>query len=167
MASSMAKRCHSLTHGPTIPNPSFSIQKTQVPPSPVTSPPNWNWSCRLQKLNQAKTNDSVTPAKIEGAGIVLCLETEDVKVAIVKAMNAGAIAVSENRKDWLSLVAMHIDSWLLSVAFYLGACLNHNERKCLFSLINDPPTVFEVVTKRKPMKDKPNVDRGSKSRGCT
>ncbi|KAF8397284.1 hypothetical protein HHK36_016197 [Tetracentron sinense] len=33
-----------------------------------------------------------------------------------------------NRKDWLSLVAVHSDSWLLSVAFYLGARLNRNER---------------------------------------
>lgn len=33
-----------------------------------------------------------------------------------------------NRKDWLSLVAVHTDSWLLSVAFYLGARLNRNER---------------------------------------
>ncbi|MED6148555.1 phytoene dehydrogenase AL-1 [Stylosanthes scabra] len=55
-----------------------------------------------------------------------------------------------NRRDWLSLVAVHSDSWLLSVAFYLGARLNRNERKRLFSLINDLPTVFEVVTDRKP-----------------
>lgn len=33
-----------------------------------------------------------------------------------------------NRRDWLSLVAVHSDSWLLSVAFYLGARLNRNER---------------------------------------
>lgn len=33
-----------------------------------------------------------------------------------------------NRKDWLSLVAVHSDCWLLSVAFYLGARLNRNER---------------------------------------
>ncbi|XP_045810294.1 PHD finger protein ALFIN-LIKE 2-like, partial [Trifolium pratense] len=72
-----------------------------------------------------------------------------------------------NRRDWLSLVAVHSDSWLLSVAFYLGARLNRNERKRLFSLINDLPTVFEVVTERKPIKDKPTVDSGSKSRGST
>jgi hypothetical protein len=40
-------------------------------------------------------------------------------------------------------------------------------RKRLFSLINDLPTVFEVVTERKPIKDKPTVDSGSKSRGST
>lgn len=32
------------------------------------------------------------------------------------------------RRDWLSLVAVHTDSWLLSVAFYFGARLNRNER---------------------------------------
>ncbi|KAJ9693943.1 hypothetical protein PVL29_009765 [Vitis rotundifolia] len=72
-----------------------------------------------------------------------------------------------NRKDWLSLVAVHSDSWLLSAAFYLGARLNRNERKRLFSMINDLPTVFEVVTERKPIKDKPSVDSGSKSRVST
>lgn len=33
-----------------------------------------------------------------------------------------------DRRDWLSLVAVHSDCWLLSVAFYLGARLNRNER---------------------------------------
>ncbi|KAJ0101115.1 hypothetical protein Patl1_06623 [Pistacia atlantica] len=167
-----------------------------------------------------------------------------------------------HRKDWLSLVAVHSDCWLLAVAFYFGARLNRNERKSilygqpklilcfgifmeystniwqtssmnlpltcsqisaakcwfcwtslrlmlglsvfhvvlhnptdsgcqkgsllldidgsfqyslqtalveinrkrLFSLINDLPTLFEVVTGRKPLKDKPSVDSGSKSR---
>lgn len=35
------------------------------------------------------------------------------------------------RTDWLSLVAVHSDCWLLSVAFYFGARLNRNER-CIF-----------------------------------
>lgn len=34
-------------------------------------------------------------------------------------------------------------------------------------MINELPTVFEVVTERKPSKDKPSVDSGSKSRGST
>ncbi|KAF8022141.1 hypothetical protein BT93_G2324 [Corymbia citriodora subsp. variegata] len=71
------------------------------------------------------------------------------------------------RKDWLSLVAVHSDCWLLSVAFYFGARLNRNERKRLFSLINDLPTLFEVVTERKSIKDKPNMDSGSKSKNST
>ena len=37
-------------------------------------------------------------------------------------------------------------------------------RKRLFTLINDLPTIFEVVTERKPVKDKPSMDSGSKSR---
>lgn len=32
------------------------------------------------------------------------------------------------RQDWLSLVAVHSDSWLVSVAFYFGARFNKNER---------------------------------------
>ncbi|KAJ0096314.1 hypothetical protein Patl1_27536 [Pistacia atlantica] len=41
-------------------------------------------------------------------------------------------------KDWLSLVAMHSDSWLLAVAFHFGARygFGKNERKKLFQLIN-------------------------------
>ncbi|KAF9591365.1 hypothetical protein IFM89_003988 [Coptis chinensis] len=123
-----------------------------------------------------------------------------------------------NRKDWLSLVAVHSDSWLISVAFFLGASFNGNEShgtlsdlplrfnlpyhvtiwsacavcvevqlgygvydkgvlfswkswcsihgqpfwKRLFSLINDLPTVFEVVTGKAPVKDKLGMDSGSK-----
>jgi len=37
------------------------------------------------------------------------------------------------RKDWLSLVAVHSDCWLLSVSFYFGARLNRNERYFSFS----------------------------------
>ncbi|KAA3463767.1 PHD finger protein ALFIN-LIKE 1-like isoform X1 [Gossypium australe] len=70
-----------------------------------------------------------------------------------------------NRKDWLSLVAVHSDSWLISLAFYLAARLNRNERKRLFTMMNDLPTVFEVVTERKPVKDKPSIESGSKSQG--
>jgi hypothetical protein len=32
------------------------------------------------------------------------------------------------RKDWLALVAVHSDAWLLSVAFYYGAKLNSDQR---------------------------------------
>ncbi|KAI9085129.1 hypothetical protein K1719_032945 [Acacia pycnantha] len=71
------------------------------------------------------------------------------------------------RRDWLSLVAVFTDSWLISLAFYLGACLNCNERKRLFKLINDHPTVFEVVSEKNPLKDKPTVDNSSKPRGGT
>ena len=41
------------------------------------------------------------------------------------------------------------------------------DRNRLFSLMNDLPSVFEVVTGRKPIKDKPTVDSGSKSRGSS
>jgi hypothetical protein len=32
------------------------------------------------------------------------------------------------RKDWLALVAVHSDTWLLAVAFYNGARLNKEGR---------------------------------------
>ncbi|MQL74976.1 hypothetical protein Taro_007341 [Colocasia esculenta] len=54
-------------------------------------------------------------------------------------------------KDWISLVAVHSDAWLLAVAFYFGARFgfDKNERKRLFSMINDLPTIFEVVSGKK------------------
>ncbi|XP_021720493.1 PHD finger protein ALFIN-LIKE 4-like [Chenopodium quinoa] len=51
-------------------------------------------------------------------------------------------------KDWLALVAVHSDAWLLSVAFYFGARFGFDkaERKRLFHMVNELPTIFEVVT---------------------
>ncbi|KAF8098074.1 hypothetical protein N665_0275s0042 [Sinapis alba] len=50
-------------------------------------------------------------------------------------------------KDWISLVAVHSDSWLISVAFYFGARFGFgkSERKRLFQMINYLPTIFEVI----------------------
>nr|DAD26225.1 TPA_asm: hypothetical protein HUJ06_027693 [Nelumbo nucifera] len=59
-----------------------------------------------------------------------------------------------------SMVAGHFFQSLLSVLLYGG-------RKRLFSLINDLPTVFEVVSERKPVKEKPSADSGSKPRLST
>ncbi|KAF4365841.1 hypothetical protein CsatB_006325 [Cannabis sativa] len=69
-------------------------------------------------------------------------------------------------KDWLSLVAVHSDAWLLSVAFYFGARFGFDkaDRKRLFGLINELPTIFEVVTGvvKKQVKDKSsNSNHGS------
>eukprot|EP00270_Netrium_digitus_P013413 TRINITY_DN4454_c0_g1_i1.p1 TRINITY_DN4454_c0_g1~~TRINITY_DN4454_c0_g1_i1.p1 ORF type:complete len:254 (+),score=37.15 TRINITY_DN4454_c0_g1_i1:166-927(+) len=64
------------------------------------------------------------------------------------------------RKDWLSLVAVHSDAWLLAVAFYFGARFDKTQRKKLFGMINESPTLFEVVTGR----DKP-VTNNAESKG--
>ncbi|KAG6428579.1 hypothetical protein SASPL_112831 [Salvia splendens] len=64
-------------------------------------------------------------------------------------------------KDWLALVAVHSDAWLLSVAFYFGARFGFDkaDRKRLFNMINDLPTIFEVVTgaSKTQFKDKSSV----------
>ncbi|KMZ68557.1 PHD finger protein ALFIN-LIKE 5 [Zostera marina] len=51
-------------------------------------------------------------------------------------------------KDWLSLVAVHSDAWLLSVAFYFGARFGFekDDRRRLFNMINNLATIFEIVT---------------------
>ncbi|GMN36911.1 hypothetical protein TIFTF001_006389 [Ficus carica] len=68
-------------------------------------------------------------------------------------------------KDWLSLVAVHSDAWLLSVAFYFGARFgfDKSDRKRLFNMINDLPTIFEVVTgaAKKQVKEKSSANHGS------
>ncbi|XVF86854.1 hypothetical protein PTKIN_Ptkin18bG0075600 [Pterospermum kingtungense] len=71
-------------------------------------------------------------------------------------------------KDWLSLVAVHSDAWLLSVAFYFGARFGFDkaDRKRLFNMINDLPTIFEVVTgaAKKQTKEKSLVSNHSSNK---
>lgn len=50
------------------------------------------------------------------------------------------------RKDWLALVAVHSDAWLVAVSFYYGAKLDANGRMRLAKFINEEPTLYEVVT---------------------
>ncbi|KAI9109393.1 hypothetical protein K1719_019447 [Acacia pycnantha] len=54
----------------------------------------------------------------------------------------------KQEKDWLSLVVVHRDSWLLAIAFYFGARFGFDraDRKRLFNMINELPTMFVVVT---------------------
>ncbi|KAF2304069.1 hypothetical protein GH714_026841 [Hevea brasiliensis] len=71
-------------------------------------------------------------------------------------------------KDWLSLVAVHSDAWLLAVAFYFGARFGFDkaDRKRLFTMINDLPTIFEVVTGtvKKQVKEKSSVSNHSSTK---
>ncbi|KAJ3678112.1 hypothetical protein LUZ60_001915 [Juncus effusus] len=64
-----------------------------------------------------------------------------------------------DEKDWLALVAVHSDAWLLAVAFYFGARFSFDKeaRRRLFNMINNLPTIYEVVTgtaKKQHVKDK-------------
>ncbi|KAF3781358.1 PHD finger protein ALFIN-LIKE 3 [Nymphaea thermarum] len=71
-------------------------------------------------------------------------------------------------KDWLSLVAVHSDAWLLAVAFYFGARFgfDKNDRKRLFNMMNDLPTIFEVVTgvAKKQARDKSTITTNSSNK---
>ncbi|CAN0877990.1 PHD finger protein ALFIN-LIKE 5 [Linum grandiflorum] len=71
-------------------------------------------------------------------------------------------------KDWLSLVAVHSDAWLLSVAFYFGARFgfDKSDRKRLFEMMNDLPTIFEVVsgTAKKQSKEKSSVSNNNSNK---
>ncbi|KAK9142247.1 hypothetical protein Syun_011647 [Stephania yunnanensis] len=71
-------------------------------------------------------------------------------------------------KDWLSLVAVHSDAWLLSVAFYFGARFgfDKSDRKRLFAMINDLPSIYEVVSgsAKKQVKEKSSVSNNSSNK---
>ncbi|OAY65931.1 PHD finger protein ALFIN-LIKE 4, partial [Ananas comosus] len=69
-------------------------------------------------------------------------------------------------KDWLSLVAVHSDSWLLSVAFYFGARFGFDKesRRRLFTMINGLPTIYEVVTGTSKKQSKEKTSNSSKSK---
>ncbi|CAG9461798.1 unnamed protein product [Pedinophyceae sp. YPF-701] len=51
-----------------------------------------------------------------------------------------------NRKDWLSLIAVHSDCWLMAVATFNAARFERQGRAQLLGLINGVPTVYECVT---------------------
>ncbi|KAE8689079.1 PHD finger protein ALFIN-LIKE 8 [Hibiscus syriacus] len=75
------------------------------------------------------------------------------KIAVPPELPEPALGINfakdgMQEKDWLSLVAVHSDSMLLAVAFYFGARFGFDkaDRKRLFNMINDLPTIFEVVT---------------------
>ncbi|CAL9768664.1 unnamed protein product [Musa acuminata subsp. burmannicoides] len=72
-------------------------------------------------------------------------------------------------KDWLSLVAVHSDAWILSVAFYFGARFGFDkvERKRLFGMINDLPTIFEVVNGKNKVRTSETNHSNNKSKSNT
>ena len=63
---------------------------------------------------------------------------------------AAAATAGMERKDWLALCAVHSDAWLMSVLFFFAARFDDAGRAELFSLVNQHPTVYEVVTGRAP-----------------
>uniref|UniRef100_A0A7S0YAB0 Alfin N-terminal domain-containing protein n=1 Tax=Polytomella parva TaxID=51329 RepID=A0A7S0YAB0_9CHLO len=52
------------------------------------------------------------------------------------------------KREWLSLVAVHSDAWLIAVAFFYGVKLDALGRARLFAQINSLPTLFEVISKQ-------------------
>ncbi|PSC71925.1 PHD finger ALFIN-LIKE 2-like [Micractinium conductrix] len=60
------------------------------------------------------------------------------------------------RQDWLCLVAVHADCWLMAMSFYNAAKIDQKGRQRLFEEINGLPTCFEIVSGR--ASGKPGVD---------
>ncbi|XP_052137366.1 PHD finger protein ALFIN-LIKE 1-like [Oryza glaberrima] len=66
------------------------------------------------------------------------------------------------RSDWVALLSVFSDSWLLAVAFFHGARLDRDDRVCLFNMINDLPTVYEVVFSVEQSDEQSGMDNGAK-----
>ncbi|KAF0920748.1 hypothetical protein E2562_036832 [Oryza meyeriana var. granulata] len=67
------------------------------------------------------------------------------------------------KRDWVSLLAVFSDSWLLAVAFYHGYRLDCGDRVRLFDMINDLPTVYEVVFGVKQSGEQSGMDNGARN----
>ncbi|CAD7701495.1 unnamed protein product [Ostreobium quekettii] len=52
------------------------------------------------------------------------------------------------RDDWLALVSIYSDSWLMSLAFFTGSRLDKQQRVELFELINRLPTCYDMISGR-------------------
>lgn len=68
-------------------------------------------------------------------------------------------------KEWRSFVAVHCDSWLISLAFCFAGLFGfgQSERSRLFDLVNELPTVYEEVVNEeaKPPKHQVSYKKGS------
>lgn len=64
------------------------------------------------------------------------------------ALGINFVRDGMEKREWLCLVASHSDAWLLSVAFFFGASFGFQraDRRRLFSMMNDLPTIYEVVS---------------------
>ncbi|KAK1402028.1 PHD finger protein ALFIN-LIKE 4-like [Heracleum sosnowskyi] len=71
-----------------------------------------------------------------------------------------------HRSKWISIIAIHSDAWLISLAFYFGARFNFdkNERKDLFEMINKLPTLYEVVYEKQQQKLAATQSNGNKTK---
>lgn len=58
------------------------------------------------------------------------------------------LSAGMERRDWMALCAVHSDAWLMSVLFFYAARFDDSGRAELFSLVNQHPTIYEVVTGR-------------------
>ena len=69
------------------------------------------------------------PVRVRERGVGVALPAEEVPTELPEpALGINFARDGMNRRDWLALVAVHSDSWLLSVAFYYAARLNRNDR---------------------------------------
>ncbi|KAL1810594.1 hypothetical protein ACET3Z_027584 [Daucus carota] len=71
-------------------------------------------------------------------------------------------------REWVSLVALHCDSWLLAVAFYYAAKSGFDkaDREQLHHMINNLPTLYELFGWEEPETQSSTNNKGSPKVGC-
>ncbi|KAJ6791405.1 PHD finger protein ALFIN-LIKE 8-like isoform X2 [Iris pallida] len=140
------------------------ISGTGGPASSRPSPPRWRTS-----------TSSATLAKKENLCLYgfpsekweVNLPAEEVPPELPEpALGINFARDGMQEKDWLALVAVHSDAWLIAVAFYFGARFgfDRNMRKNLFTMINDLPTVYEVVTGKSKVRTSGTDNSSNKSK---
>ena len=60
----------------------------------------------------------------------------------------SAVAAGMKRSDWLCLVAVHSDCWLMGMTYYNAAKIDQKGRGRLLEEVNQLPTCFEIVSGR-------------------
>lgn len=92
---------------------------------------NWNWNWNLIRFWGILTadKDNLCLYGLPDGTWEVALPAEEVPPEMPEPVLGINFARDGMRRgDWVALVAMHTDSWLLSVAFYFGARLNQLER---------------------------------------
>ena len=51
------------------------------------------------------------------------------------------------RRDWLAMIAVHSDCWLMAVTSFNCARFSREARKSVFDRINDLPTIYDVIAR--------------------
>ena len=131
--------------------PSLSSPRGDCPLRPPAASPDWRTVCSPTDLQRFYAEND--PEKenlclygLEDGTWKVSLPEEEVPPELPEpSLGINFARDGMQRLDWLRLVAVHSDAWLVAVAFYRATRLNKAEKAKLFELMNDYPSVHEVL----------------------